>query len=89
MYVSAADMGEVDTQNYDELLDVSGLSCPLPVLKSKATLARMSVGSVLKVVATHPDSEIEIPALCRLPGLKLLELQKEAGVFTYWIQKTL
>lgn len=89
MYVSATDMGEVDIENYDDLLDVSGLSCPLPVLKSKATLARMSVGSVLKVIATHPDSEIEIPALCRLPGLKLLEIKKEDGVFYYWIQKTL
>jgi len=87
MYVSRADRGEV--ADFDDILDVSGLSCPLPVLKSKAMLSRMGPGSVLKVIATHPDSQIEIPALCRLPGLKLLESKKQDGAFVYRIQKTL
>ncbi|MES9870271.1 MAG: sulfurtransferase TusA family protein [Sedimenticola sp.] len=78
-----------DDKGYHELLDVTGLSCPLPVLKSKAQLARMERGQVLKVLATHPDSQKEFPSLCRLPGLELVASSAEDGIYTFWVQKTL
>ncbi|MET0101337.1 MAG: sulfurtransferase TusA family protein [Sedimenticola sp.] len=78
-----------DDKGYHELLDVTGLSCPLPVLKSKAQLARMERGQVLKVLATHPDSQKEFPSLCRLPGLELVASSAEDGVYTFWVQKSL
>ncbi|MES9889338.1 MAG: sulfurtransferase TusA family protein [Candidatus Sedimenticola sp. 20ELBAFRAG] len=81
---------EIDQdKGYHELLDVTGLSCPLPVLKSKAQLARMERGQVLKVMATHPDSQKEFPSLCRLPGLDLVATSVDDGVYTFWVQKTL
>ncbi|OOZ37106.1 sulfurtransferase TusA family protein [Solemya velesiana gill symbiont] len=76
-------------KGYHELLDVTGLSCPLPVLKSKAQLAKMEVGQVLKVIATHPDSQKEFPSLCRLPGLELVATTADDGIYTFWVQKTL
>ncbi|MET0012803.1 MAG: sulfurtransferase TusA family protein [Sedimenticola sp.] len=78
-----------DDKGYHELLDVTGLSCPMPVLKSKAQLARMERGQVLKVLATHPDSQKEFPSLCRLPGLELVASSAEDGIYTFWVQKTL
>ncbi|MES9938188.1 MAG: sulfurtransferase TusA family protein [Sedimenticola sp.] len=78
-----------DDKGYHELLDVTGLSCPLPVLKSKAQLPRMERGQVLKVLATHPDSQKEFPSLCRLPGLELVASSAEDGIYTFWVQKTL
>ncbi|MES9966390.1 MAG: sulfurtransferase TusA family protein, partial [Sedimenticola sp.] len=71
-----------DDKGYHELLDVTGLSCPMPVLKSKAQLARMERGQVLKVLATHPDSQKEFPSLCRLPGLELVASSAEDGIYT-------
>lgn len=71
----------------DQQLDVSGLICPLPVLKTRAALSRMAVGEVLKVTVTHPDSRREFPVLCRLPEFELLASSEEGDRFLYWIKK--
>lgn len=39
-----------------QLLDASGLSCPLPLLKAKQALSRMAPGQLLKVIATDSGS---------------------------------
>lgn len=77
----------IEALKCDRQLDVSGLICPLPVLKTKATLSHMAVGEVLKVTVTHPDSRREFPVLCRLPEFELLESREEDGHFLYWIKK--
>ena len=41
----------------DLALDLSGLTCPMPLLKAKQALNRMPVGQVLMVTATDPASE--------------------------------
>lgn len=41
---------------FTQVLDTSGLSCPLPLLKAKQALSRMSPGEVLKVIATDGGS---------------------------------
>ena len=41
-----------DAVAHDEELDVSGLNCPLPLLKAKMELNKMQRGAVLKVIAT-------------------------------------
>ncbi|MEJ1296451.1 MAG: sulfurtransferase TusA family protein [Candidatus Sedimenticola sp. (ex Thyasira tokunagai)] len=75
--------------DYDQLLDVSGLNCPLPVLKSKAALAGMSKGQVLKVISTQADSLKEFPTFCRLPGFELVKCEETATQYFYWIQKVI
>ena len=41
---------------FDRDLDVKGLNCPLPILRTKKTLSEMSSGAVLHVLATDPGS---------------------------------
>ena len=77
----------IDTPSWDQELDVSGLICPLPVLKTKAALSRMAAGQVLKVTVTHPDSRKEFPVLCKLPEFELLAASESAGRYLYWIKK--
>ncbi len=72
---------------FDQQLDVSGFICPLPVLKTKAALSKMSPGQVLNVIVTHPDSRREFPVLCKLPEFELLESREEEGRYLYWIRK--
>ena len=38
-------------------LDVTGLSCPMPLLKAKLALNELAPLQILKVVATDPASE--------------------------------
>ena len=42
--------------NVDRELDVRGLNCPMPILKTKKLLGELSSGQTLRVVATDPGS---------------------------------
>ena len=46
----------MEDARYDELLDASGLNCPLPLLKAKQALNKLTQGQVLKVIATDAGS---------------------------------
>nr|WP_243402357.1 sulfurtransferase TusA family protein [Tamilnaduibacter salinus] len=45
----------------DQTLDASGLTCPMPLLKTKLQLQSMSAGERLIVIATDPGSARDIP----------------------------
>ncbi len=50
-------------------IDLRGLKCPLPAMKTSRALARLSVGARLVVRATDPMSVIDVPhAAARLGG---------------------
>ncbi|RTK99460.1 MAG: response regulator SirA, partial [Neisseriaceae bacterium] len=38
--------------DFDKEIDLSGLNCPLPILRTKKALAELQSGQVLKVWAT-------------------------------------
>ncbi len=72
---------------HDQELDASGLSCPVPVLKAKRMLDKMSSGHVLRIIATDPGSAADFPALARHSGNELLDSREEAGKFYYLMRK--
>lgn len=57
--------------SYDRTLDVRGLACPLPVLKTRKILLGLASGQRLLVEATDPMSAIDIPSFCRESGHRL------------------
>lgn len=57
----------------DRSLDLSGLNCPLPILRAKKALADMASGTVLEVIATDPGAPGDFAAFCRQTGNGLLE----------------
>jgi tRNA 2-thiouridine synthesizing protein A len=59
-------------------LDLSGLKCPLPVLRTKKALGAMPPGASLRIITTDPLAGIDIPHLCVSEGHRLL-LQETAG----------
>ena len=71
----------------DAELDASGLNCPLPLLKAKLELNRLTSGAVLKVTATDAGSQRDFRAFARLAGHALLHEEEQAGVFRYWLRK--
>ncbi len=64
----------VDPTNmhFDRELDVKGLNCPLPILRTKKALSEMSPGEVLHVLATDPGSVKDFQAFARQTGNELL-----------------
>jgi len=55
------------------LLDVTGLTCPLPVLRAQKFLREAVPGSIIKVLATDPVAAIDFPHFCQESGHELLE----------------
>jgi tRNA 2-thiouridine synthesizing protein A len=45
------------------ILDVRGLKCPLPVLRTAKALDAASVGAVIEVWCTDPMARLDIPHL--------------------------
>ncbi|NMG73513.1 sulfurtransferase TusA family protein [Aromatoleum diolicum] len=57
---------------FDKEVDARGLNCPLPILRAKKMLAEMSVGQVLRVLATDPGSVKDFQAFARQTGNDLI-----------------
>ncbi len=56
-----------------ETLDVKGLLCPLPVIRTQELVNGLPPGTLLSVLATDPGVLEDIPAWCRVHGHELLE----------------
>lgn len=69
------------------ILNVKGLTCPLPVLHTRKALKDLSVGSVIEIHATDPASVRDLDAYCRHSGADLLSQHEEGGVYTFHIRK--
>ena len=73
--------------NYDKQIDTRGLNCPLPILRTKKTLAEMTSGKVLKVLATDPGSVKDFEAFSRQTGNALLSQSEANGEFIFFVKK--
>lgn len=71
----------------DEVLDTSGLKCPLPVLKAKKALKSLAGGAILKVIATDPGAIRDFAHFCDASGDALLVSDDADGVLTFVIRK--
>ncbi len=73
--------------NYDKEFDASGLSCPLPIVKTKKSLADMAPGQVLRVVSTDPGSVADMAAFAEQTGNALLAANEEGGKYVFFLKK--
>lgn len=69
-------------------LDLAGLKCPLPALKTRKALKRLTPGDVLEVHCTDPLSVIDIPNLIRETGDKVEIAERTEHVIVFRIEKT-
>ncbi|MDO6682778.1 MULTISPECIES: sulfurtransferase TusA family protein [unclassified Oceanobacter] len=73
--------------DYTQLLDVTALSCPLPLLKTKLALKSLAVGDVLLVRACDAGSWRDIPRYLELSEHQLMSASREGNEYHYWIVK--
>ncbi len=74
--------------NFDQELDASGLNCPLPILRAKKSLAGMTAGQVLHIIATDPGAVKDFEAFAKQTGNELMESKEEGGKFVFLIKKS-
>ena len=71
----------------DQVLDVKGLNCPLPILRAKKTLKDMDMGATLEVLATDPGAVKDFEAFCRTTGNELVESEAGDGLYRFVIKR--
>ena len=73
--------------NYDKEFDASGLACPMPIVKTKKSLADMASGQVLRVIATDPGSVCDMQAFAEQTGHTLLSSATEGKKYIFFLKK--
>jgi len=71
----------------ETVLNLRGLKCPLPALKARKALAKLSAGDALVLECTDPLSAIDIPNLVRETGDVLEQSARDAALFVFRIRK--
>ena len=71
----------------EELIDATGLLCPLPVLKAQKRLRALPAGATLRLLATDPASWVDVPHFCATGGHRLLSAEDRDGIKSYLIEK--
>jgi len=68
-------------------LDLTGLKCPLPALKTRRALKALTPGDVLEVHCTDPLAVIDIPSLIGETGDKVEITERTEHRIVFMIEK--
>ena len=71
----------------ESALDLRGLKCPLPVLKTRRHMRDLAAGTLIRIETTDPLAVIDIPHYCREDGHQLLESAPVAGGHVFVIEQ--
>ncbi len=74
-------------QPCDVSVDARGLDCPLPLLKAKQALNKMTVGQTLEVSATDQGSVRDFAVFSQQSGHALLLSEESSGEYRYILRK--
>ena len=73
--------------NFDQELDLTGLNCPLPILRTKKALATVEPGHIFRIITSDPGSLRDFEAFARLTSHELLESSKDDGKYIFLLKR--
>ena len=83
---------KLDNNDADKAADIemnlTGMKCPLPVLKARRQINEMAPLTVLKITADDPAAPLDFEHFCDTGGHQLLSSTEQAGIFTFVIAKS-
>jgi TusA-related sulfurtransferase len=68
-------------------LDLKGLSCPLPIIRTAKAMKELTPGQLIEVFATDPGSVPDFKAWAQATGNPLVESSQEGEVFHFVLKK--
>jgi len=81
-------MNNIEVIREDQLLDCSGLLCPMSIVKTSNAMKELGSGQILKVIATDAGYLPDVEAWSRQTGNLLLNSMAEDGKFVVFLQKS-
>jgi len=68
-------------------LDLKGLSCPMPIIKTAKAMKALAPGELLEAFATDPGSVPDFKAWAKATGNPLVDSAQEGAVFHFILKK--
>ena len=68
-------------------IDVTGETCPVPLVEARKALKKASHGDVIEITGNHPASKKEIPMAVEALGLELVDVKEKDEIWTIKIRK--
>ena len=62
-------------QKIDSEIDVCGVSCPMPLIKVRLSVSKLSAGQTLQVTGDDPIFEESVRDFCEIAGYKILDAE--------------
>jgi tRNA 2-thiouridine synthesizing protein A len=71
----------------DQTLDARGLSCPMPVLKTKKAIESLASGQILEIFSTDPGTRNDLPSWANRTGNTFLGEKEDQGFIRFYVKK--
>lgn len=76
-----------DVIKEDQVLDCTGMLCPMPVVKASKAIKELQSGQILKMIATDPGAPPDMEAWSRQTGNELLRSMQEDDKFIFFFRR--
>lgn len=70
-----------------KILDVKGMSCPMPIVRTKKEMDTLNSGDILEVHVTDKGALADIPAWANAAGHTIFKQSVTTDVITFFIKK--
>ena len=80
-------MEAVEVIHADQVLDCTGMLCPMPIVKTTQAIKELPSGYILKMISTDAGSPPDIAAWSRQTGNELLLSTTENEKFVFFLKK--
>ena len=71
----------------DHILDVTGLACPMPIIRTKKKMNDLAEVQVLEIHATDKGAKADLAAWAKSSGHELSTQTDEGHVLKFWVRK--
>ena len=68
-------------------LDVKGLSCPMPIVRTKKEMDTLNAGDILEVLTTDKGALADMPAWANAAGHTIVEQTETTDAIVFFIKK--
>ncbi|MBW1784386.1 MAG: sulfurtransferase TusA family protein [Deltaproteobacteria bacterium] len=75
-----------DDMTPNETLDCRGLSCPMPLLKTKKAVGKMKSGEILEILGTDPGTKNDLPGFAKKAGHEYLGDKEDDGFTRFFLK---
>jgi len=71
-----------------ESLDLTGLACPMPIVKVSKAMKTLESGEVIDALTSDPGALTDFPAWAKTSGNEIVKTQPEGDNTRFYIRKS-